>query len=186
MKTQLFRCSMSVLLAVLFLAGCAGADGETVVGKTAVSPTSTLIPATETAVLTNTPILPTETAVSTNTPQPTMILPTGTPLPAPTSTPEPPRISALAELVGYWEYNGFETNDGGKLQYVYCFPADGILEIADSRRELESGEIKARVDFWFEEGVWHSQFVTGFWRAGNCFTGSEKPITGRYEIRPDR
>ncbi len=155
-----------------------------VIVESSPQPTNDFVP-TETAIATET-VVATETAVSTNTPQPTMILPTGTPLPAPTSTPEPPRISALAELVGYWEYNGFETNDGGKLQYVYRFRADGILEIADSRRELESGEIKARVDFWFEEGVWHSQFVTGFWRAGNCFTGSEKPITGRYEIRPDR
>ena len=140
----------------------------------------------ETAVPQATELPPTATAVPTEPlPSSTAPLPMLSPTATATATPEPPQITSLKELVGYWEYEGFHTNAGGRLHYFYRIRADGVMEIADSLADLESGEIKARTGFWFDEGVWHTQLVSGFWSNNTCYTGSGKPIVGRYEIRPD-
>ncbi|MCB9422794.1 MAG: tetratricopeptide repeat protein [Ardenticatenaceae bacterium] len=68
MKLKRFYCLVCIVLAALLCVGCAGPTGEDIMGGTAVPPTATSIPPTETAVPTNTPIPPTATPEPTPTP----------------------------------------------------------------------------------------------------------------------
>ncbi len=142
-----------------------------------IAPTQEAIVIVEPEMPTEAPVvMPTETAVP----------PTQTPVPPlPTATLAPANITTVGELAGYWQRSLSNLSlNNTRNQDVYHFRVDGILEVAVSLADLEAGEVKARANYWFEDGLWQSQITSGIWTGFNCYSGTGKPGTGRYEIRP--